>query len=252
MAKPREMLFSNWTISIVAALLMTGILLDGKLYNNKSVSTGIFNLPAPVKITVSRRDSTIMTFAKYANQWRLTRPAVAPLNSGRVKILLDSNRQTSRNYAATDLPLEELFADPIILEIDGKSFQLGVIEPVSKQRYVLANNRVYLQADHVVPLIRSGTSPFLDLSITGNVKRVTINESVAADKNAWSSLKALGIVPRMHITSAPVDFIEIIQPNNQQTEFQYFSQEGVAILASPDSEFGYLISSQQAQKLGLE
>ena len=252
MAEVLRLLRSNLFISIVAAILGTGVLLDGKLYNKTPVSRSIFSLPAPSKITISQQDSIMMIFEKQPDQWLLTEPAIAPLNPERVGVLLDSNQQTSRSYAAADLPLEELFTNPVTVEIDGNSFQLGTIEPVSKQRYVLAKNRVYLQADHIMPMIRSGTSPFLDLSITKAVKRVSIDGAIARDSNAWSSLRALGIVPRKHITTAPVHSIEVMQSNKVNMLFELFIQEGVSILATPDREFGYLLSAKQAHQLGLK
>ena len=228
-----------------------GILLDGKLYNQTPATRTVFEIPTPSKIIIRQQDSIIMAFEKQTDRWLLTTPEIAPLNSERVQVLLDSNRQTSRSYDTTELPVEELFTNPVSVEIDGHPFQLGMIEPVSKQRYVLANDKVYLQADHVMPMIRSGTSPFIDLAVTKSVTRVSIDGLVSEQITDWSSLVALGILPRRHITTAPVHSIEISNAANHNTRFQLFFQEGVAILAKPDSEFGYLISAQQAQKLGL-
>lgn len=251
MAEIFRRLSSNTVISIIAAGLAIGVLLDGKLYNKSPATTTIFTLPSPGKIIISQQDTTMMVLEKQSDQWLLTEPVIAPLNTERVNVLLESNQQTKRSYATADLPIEQLFLNPVTVEIDGHSFQLGIIEPVSKQRYVLANDRVYLQADHVMPMIRSGTSPFLDLSITSVVQQVSIDGAIASDNRAWSSLKALGIVPRKQITTAPIHSIEVFQANKQRTVFQLYNQEGVAILAAPGSEFGYLISAQQAQQLGL-
>lgn len=251
MAEHRSILLSNKVIGTIAIVLAMGILLDGKLYNRTPKATGIFPLTQPATISISQHDDVIMAFEKRDDLWVMTSPTDAPLNQQRVQVLLDSNSQVSRSYSAAGLPMADLFPKPITMEIDGHQFQLGELEPVSKQRYVLAEDHVYLQADHVIPMLRAGTSAFLDLQLTNTVTKVEIDEHEIHNPEAWSSLKALGIVPRSKLNTDPITTVTVTQQNKGKSTLQLHVQEGVIILASPLNRYGYLISQQQSTQLGL-
>lgn len=251
MAERSNPLLSNKVISFIALVLMAGILLDGKLYNRTPKVTRIFPITNPVRILVKQQDQVIMAFEKNNKQWEMTEPTDAPLNAERIQVLLDSNNQLSRSYSASDLPLTDLFPDPISLEINDRQFQLGELEPVSKQRYVRAGTLVYLQADHVLPMIRAGVSAFLDLTVTNTVSKVEIDLESQPNPESWSSLTALGIVSRSKLSTDPVSSIIIRQKNKNDKVYQLHNQDGMVVLTSPLKQYGYLISEQQAIKLGL-
>lgn len=243
---------SNRVIGIIAAVLAAGILLDGKLYNRPPQSMGIFSQANPASISISHQDQLIMAFENNNNHWVMTEPADAPLNAERIQVLLDTNHQVSRSYSTAELPLADLFPHPVTIDIDGKQFQLGELEPVSKLRYVLANDKVYLQADHVIPMIKAGTSAFLDLVLTDSVSLVEIDQQPLPGPELWSSLTALGIVPRSELDTQPLTAITIVQKNKDHMIFHLHVQEDVVILVSPSQRYGYLISQQQAKQLGLQ
>lgn len=251
MVKQTSVLLSNRVISIIAVILAAGILLDGKLYNRAPKAAMIFSLTDPATISIRQQDQLIMAFENTNEQWVMTQPTDAPLDTDRIQLLLDSNHQISRSYVAAELPLEDLFPHPVTIDIDGKQFQLGELEPVSKLRYVLADNRVYLQADHVIPMIRAGATAFLDLGLTDSVTAVEINQQSIQNPESWSSLKALGIVPNSKLDTDPVFSITIKQKSKDNQIFQVYVQEDVVILSSPSKRYGYLISQQQSEQLGL-
>jgi hypothetical protein len=98
-----NVLLSNKVISVVAALLLAGILLDGKLYNRLPQSTGIYSISAYPDVTVSKDNQTIMKFKHMDGRWHLTEPFVAPVHASRVQPLLDTNTQTLRSYELSEL-----------------------------------------------------------------------------------------------------------------------------------------------------
>ncbi len=245
-----DQLLSNRVVIIIASLLAIGILLDGKAYNRSPQLQSIYSIQNARSVTVSQNDQTTMAFERHSDQWMLTTPLNAPANAQRVQVLIDSNWQTNRSYSATDLPLTELFSDAIELDIDGHLFRLGTIEPVSKMRYVMAGDKVYLQADHVIPVLRASTSAFVDLTIASNVTAVTVDDIKQENPQSWSGLKALGIISLEDISEDAAAVVQVKQKTGDQ-QFNLHYQQGTAILVPPQQAFGYILSPQQLIQLDL-
>lgn len=245
-----DQLLSNRVVIIVASLLAIGILLDGKAYNRPPQLQPAYSIQNARTVTVRQNDQTIMAFEKQTDQWMLTTPVNAPARTERVQVLIDSNYQTNRSYAAMNLPLTELFSNAIELEIDGHPFKLGNIEPVSKMRYVLAADKVYLQADHVIPMLRASTSAFVDLAITSAVTGVTIDDIKQANPQSWSGLRALGIISRENITEDAAASV-VVKQETSDRQFNLHYQQGSTLLISPQQAFGYILSPEQIIQLNL-
>jgi hypothetical protein len=246
-----NVILSNKVISVVAALLLAGILLDGKLYNRLPQSTGIYSISAYPDVTVSKDNQTIMKFKHMDGRWHLTEPFVAPVHASRVQPLLDTNTQTLRSYELSELDNGQLFNNSVQLEIDNQLYQIGQLEPVSKMRYTLANNRVYLQADHVLPLLRAGQKAFVDLTVSGTVTSVQINDNNLPDVSAWSNLDALGLITPEQVSGQPLAVITVNAKKSRIRSFQLYAVDGIAALLNESGKYGYLFSARQAETLGL-
>ncbi len=245
------MLLSNRSIIVIAALLFAGILLDGKAYNRTPEALEIYRLNAFPDIKISKDDQTIMRFGHVNGRWHLTEPFVAPVHASRLQPLLDTNRQSTRSYDKSEVDTSGLFSDNVVLEIDTHKYQLGQIESVSQMRYVMANERVYLQADQVIPLLHAGQKAFVDLNVTKQVVAADINGSGVADPALWSNLAALGLITSEQVTSESSATINITPQNSRKVSYQLHWLDGIAALVVDSGDYGYLLSSEQSQLLGL-
>lgn len=246
-----SLLTSNKVVTLVSLLLLAGILLDGKVYNRPPQSSGIYTVSTYPKVKVSKGDQTILQFEHVDKRWHLTEPFVAPVHASRVQPLLDTNTQTLRSYELSELDTSQLFGDSVRLDIDSFEYQLGQLESVSKMRYILANNKVYLQADHVLPLLRAGQKAFVDLKVSDAVTGVEINDTKISEISAWSNLDALGLIKPEQINSQAVATINIDSRKSGNHRYQLHSVDGIAALVVESGRYGYLLSARQSENLGL-
>jgi len=220
------------------------------------------------------QDNVVIALHKAKDEWLVTAPFHAPARQSRVALLLDSNNQTARSYMPEELKtstnnnFSNSFLDPIELRVNGNLFLLGDIEPVSQLRYVSANNKVYLQADHIVPLLQSPRSTFTDLEIVKSAESVElqlhtgqINTSdngsnsttflSAEQLSHWNDLNALMIIDAdlLDRTSTAVAIVSLPAGDTRHLDIFPFQQH--VALRPATSAFAYLISEQQAEKLGI-
>ncbi len=246
-------MFSNKVVALIACVLFTAIMLDGKAYNRTPERVGIYSLPDRPTVTLKKDNGPEpkLSFSHLRGRWFLTEPFIAPAISARIEALMSANTVTSRSYRAEELDIDALFKDAVIMEIGAKSFKFGQLEPVSQQRYVLAGQRVYLQSDNVVPLLQAGANAFIDLSLTDSVKAVAINNKKLEIIDAWSNLNSPGLIPSAKISNPPVAHINVTTSDNLKIQLELYSVDNFAVLHSSGEHYGYLLSAAQAEALQL-
>jgi len=175
--RPDGFKISNLTLLLVIAVLTSGILFDGILYNKPLVQQVIYPIEDAQLIELHLDDQLILAFKQSDEQWSQTHPFSAPAQQQRVQVLLDTNRFTRREYKESQLPDTDIFNQSVTLTVDGNPYELGSVEPVSNLRYVKADKRIYLQPDTVIPLLRAANNAFVDLKITAEVQQVSIGGS---------------------------------------------------------------------------
>ncbi len=238
---------SNLTLLGVIAALGTGVLLDGKLYNKRPQQTAIHALGDAQTIELQFAGEQILSFDKINNNWQQSYPVSAPVQAQRLQVLLDTNKYSQRKYAATDIPEEDIFVDPIKLKINDAEYDFGSIEPVSRLRYVRSGDLVYLQPDTVVPLLSASNNAFLDLQITHDVENITIGETTLEQPDTWSNLQAVDVIDDK--SSGPALDIEVISNKKSKLLKAKHSDSGYTI--SEDNGFTYLLDPTTAESLGL-
>jgi len=238
---------SNPALLAVIAILGTGILLDGKLYNKKPQQVAIHALGDAQTIELQFAGQQILGFDKINDNWQQSFPVLAPVQSQRLQVLLDTNKYSQRKYATADVPEDDIFVDPIKLKINDVEYDFGSIEPVSKLRYVRSGDLVYLQPDTVVPLLSAKNNAFLDLQITNDVQNITIGETTLEQPDAWSNLQAVDIIDDK--SSGPALDIEVISNKKSQLLKAKHGDSGYTI--SEDNGFTYLLDPTTAESLGL-
>jgi len=265
--------FSNRNLAIIALVLIIGAAGDGLLYNRPDTNVTIYPLQDPQSIEVRYQDEVVIALRKFNDRWLVTAPFHAPARYSRVALLLDSNNQIARSYtqdvlqSATDDNFKQIFTDAVELRVDGNLFLLGLIEPVSQLRYVAANNKVYLHADHIVPLLQSPASTFTDLNITLSVESVDIqfpakSASTGNDRgkdgvesavqlSEWNDLEALTVINANLIKQPLMATATVYKSADSSTRFDIFPFQQHVALHPQKSEFAYLITEQRAEQLGI-
>lgn len=261
------MLLSNRFLAIVALALLAGTIGDGVLYNRPDASHAIYPFDSVSRIEISQQDHTLLALQKAdAERWEITAPFHAPAKSTRVALLLDSNVQTTRSYPLRTKENEHLhnaFTQPLTLRLDEHEFLLGDIETVSQLRYVMANDHVYLQADHIVPLLQSARSTFTDLRISDAVESVDIHSTNgetsanATQLAAWDKLDALAVIDAAMIEAEMPDRITDasvtlqLSADNKRSTLQVIPFREYVALQPDDKKYAYLVSEEQALALGV-
>ena len=97
-AHPEGFRLSNLSLVMVMAILGTGILLDGKLYNRTPAQTAIHALGEEQSVELQYAGEQILGFDKINNNWQQSFPLPAPVKSQRVQVLLDTNKYSQRKY----------------------------------------------------------------------------------------------------------------------------------------------------------
>ncbi len=240
---------SNITLLGLTALLGAGILLDGTLYNQPTPKLSIYPINAPSSVEVLYAEQAVLAFEKSDQQWQQTKPIPAPAHQQRIQALLDTNKLSPRKYASADLPVDEIFKEPITLKLNGSRFDFGTIEPVSKLRYVRANGEVYLQPDIVLPLLNAVNNAFVDLKITDKVESVTIGDTKFTEPDIWSHLQAIDVTPNATDRSNPGLKINVVQDGHSKNLTAHLTEIG-AILSN-ENGFDYLLNDKTAESLGL-
>lgn len=241
---------SNLTLIAVIGILGTGILLDGILYNKAPLQKAIHNIGNVQTITAYIDSQQVVALKKVDNKWHQTHPISAPAQNLRVQPLLDTNKYSQRSYQLSELPHEEIFADAVTLKINDAEYQIGSVEPVSKLRYVRSGNQVYLQPDTLIPMLTAADTVFVDLTITSNVKSISIGDKVLEQPQAWSDLKGSSIVetvPAGHTDN--VVEIRVIEDNQTRLLTGIYSEIGYTI--TTDQGYTYLLPDAIAETLGL-
>ena len=271
-------MFSNRSLAIIAAALLIGAATDGVLYNLPDTATTIYPLDDARSIEVKHQDNVVLALQKAEHEWVVSAPFHAPAKASRVALLLDTNHQTARSYNAEDLQTaigyqSESFPDPIELRIDNNLFLLGNIEPVSQLRYVSANDTVYLQADHVLPLLQSPKSTFTNLTIARSVESVELEIHLSDTGNTtagnphpsrhsptpvspeqlsrWSDLEALAVIDAQLLDQTPVATATVDQTAADKKRYDIIRFQKYIALYPSDAKYAYLVSEEQADKLGI-
>ena len=269
-------MFSNRSLAIIAAALLIGAATDGVLYNLPETANAIYPLNDARSIEVKHQDNVVLALQKAEHEWVMSAPFHAPAKASRVALLLDTNHQTARSYNAEDLQTaigyqSESFPDPIELRIDNNLFLLGNIEPVSQLRYVSANDTVYLQADHVLPLLQSPKSTFTNLTIASSVESVELEIHLSDADNTtagnpsrrsptpvspeqlsqWSDLEALAVIDARLLDQTPVATATVDQTAADKKSYDIIRFQKYIALYPSGAKYAYLVSEEQADKLGI-
>lgn len=115
-----------------------------------------------IEIIVPLQQSALLQ--RQDGAWRALEPRDAELDVQRLQnVLTILNASAAPGYEAASLDLKEFGLEPpaATLRIDDHSFHFGTIEPLSRRRYVLHGNKLYLLTDNYYPLLSRGIGNLL-------------------------------------------------------------------------------------------
>ncbi len=242
---------SNVALLVLIAALGAGILLDGQVYNKPTPMQTIYPLNSATSIEVHFDNQLILGFEKKdQQQWLQSTPIAAPAQQQRVQVLLDTNKHGQRYYPSSALPTEDIFKEPITLKLDKATYEFGSVEPVSKLRYVRANDRIYLQPDSVIPLLSAASNAFIDLKVTAQVQSIKIGDTPLAQADLWSNLTAIDVTPKKPKLPGTGINVNLVQNGKPLRLTAVHTDNGYVI--SSENGFDYTLSAQAAKSLGLD
>lgn len=124
------------------------------------------------KITVNRASQNTIEIIKTGQGWQLQQPFIASASDSRINMLLSLlNSVPSQQFAIDDnLDLSEFgLAEPnVTIRFNNNEFAFGDTEKLSGQRYLRADNRIYLFNDSISPLLQASASGFIENRLFAN------------------------------------------------------------------------------------
>jgi len=146
-------------------------------------------------ITIKRVQRKEIKLLKQASGWKIVRPITADGNHTRIRLLLSlvNTPIHSQLHDVDDASLEKFGLKPInvSLQLNEQLFTFGDIEPLSKRRYVLHNNSIYLIDDLISPLLNANMASFIDnrlLSASEQITEIQLPQLINGELDAANPL----------------------------------------------------------------
>ncbi|PHS68627.1 MAG: hypothetical protein COB23_08785 [Methylophaga sp.] len=155
---------------------------DSFLTPDLSVNTITDTQTSQIKhITIKRENRDNIELQKSSTGWHIDHPIQAEANNTRINLLL--SLLTSTPYNQLRLPASESLAqfglDPVKLSIqlNDQVFVFGDTDPISKHRYILYHQIIYLISDNITPMLNANAASFINnrlLPIAKNINKIQL------------------------------------------------------------------------------
>jgi len=228
------------------------------------------------KIKIIRRDLEEIYFSKQGNQWMIQTPYDIAANNIRINTILKLLQAHSYTQLdSNDVELNRLLLDdPVVsIQFDDTKIDFGDTSPIGKDklRYVLLNNIVHLINDSLYQQLLTNASFFIspklipeesnikalhllehDIQLVDGIWKIDPNMDIGTDDiiavlNAWRNAEAITV--RKFIRGDIKEKITIELDQTQAIEFLVVSPLPNLVLARPEFNVQYHISSYEAEKL---
>ena len=228
------------------------------------------------KIKIIRRDLEEIYFSKQGNQWMIQTPYEIAANNMRINTILKLLQAHSYTQLdSNDVELNRfLLDDPVVsIQFDDTKIDFGDTSPIGKDklRYVLLNNIVHLINDSLYQQLLTNASFFIspklipeesnikalhllehDIQLVDGIWKIDPNMDIGTDDiiavlNAWRNAEAITV--RKFIRGDIKEKITIELDQTQAIEFLVVSPLPNLVLARPEFNVQYHISSYEAEKL---
>lgn len=203
-------------------------------------------------ILIEHKNKPAIVFRKINDQWRLIKPGIAPVNSEKIKHLLTILREpviASYDPEGKDLTQFGLAPSKIKLTINSEEATFGSTNPVTLNRYILKNNRIYTIKEIVYGVLGTSVVSFLthrlvpDLVLEKEAVKVKSTPEMFSQKKSsfWQQLEARNIAD-YEGDETIIGKIELLLYSDQQQEqinLDVLEIEPVLVLGRPDLQVKY-------------
>jgi len=214
-------------------------------------------------ITVTPFGQPEMRLHKQAGRWLLATLEDFPANADVLKHLMAlTQAEILSDYALPELRSEFGLARGVVITFNAQSVTLGKLDPVRKQRYVQANERLYLIFDRYSHHLQTSlVSPKL-LPEEGQLEQVELPHRVLKrDPNGWQSSPELAAKTLQNsvnlwthaeaqkvvlLSQAPSDSNVVLQLEHQRIRYWFDAQEKTLTRLKPAIRY-YLSDTLIAQ-----
>ena len=200
----KKLWLNVFLLAIVLLLIVLLVYTPKLLTDGVDKKQGLFKatLAEVNHIRIERQGQVAVVLAKQKNQWLLVKPALAPINNERVRQLLtiiDEPIQQQLARKKDDLKTFKLDAERIKLTLNDEEITFGMINPITKNRYVLKNRNIYTIKEIVYGTLGSSVTHLLQHRLLPTSMRVTkikapaLFNSTKQALQGWHLLEATNI-----------------------------------------------------------
>ena len=153
----------NAALAVVVAALALFVFLKPGAPDPAGHALTALKAGAARSIRIERPGAPAIALEKKGDDWLMTAPLAARANLMRVQLLLAiTDARSEHRFAATDLDRFGLERPEVRLTINGQSFDFGVVNPVSREQYVLTGNAVYTVGFRYAAALPGGPVDLID------------------------------------------------------------------------------------------
>lgn len=230
---------------------------------------------AAIRIALSGKPE--VDLARSGDNWRLTAPLQWPADAATIQGVLDTMQvPVSGRFAARGADLSQYGLDKpsLRLWLDGREYDFGDVQPVSKQRYVLAGGEIELVDDFLYYRVAHDAYWWLDKGLVPEGARVVavqlpgatltqndkgIWQMAPADKavtaealgklvQAWAEARAMSIAP-LGKGKAQGEVALSLAGEKQPLRYEILQDPDYFVLARPDLGWEYQLDAAEADAL---
>lgn len=236
----RKKLWLN-ALLLSSVVLLVFLLSDSSRLENRATAPPQRLFQTPLydvqRIMIERQGKTDIVLMKEQQQWLLIKPALAPLNHQRIQHLLtilDEPIQGKLARQEGDLEAFQLEAEKIKLTINDEKITFGMINPITKNRYVLKNTSIYTIKEIVYGTLGSSVTQLLQHRLLPNNLQVTQIETPASfynttvAKEAWHTVEATNIADYSG-NETILGIVSLTIQNNKQNNEKHRNHERTAL-----------------------
>lgn len=203
----RKKLWLNLALLLLVVGLVLLLMINNKseqAQHNAGKSMRLFDTLAQdvQRIVIERQGKQTVVLQKKQQYWLLAKPALAALSEQRIQHLLTIVEEPIQGKLARqegDLARFQLDAEQIKLTINDEKITFGMINPVTKNRYVLKNGSIYMIKEIVYGTLGSSVTQLLQHRLLPRHLQVTQIEApasfytTATTYEAWHTVEATNI-----------------------------------------------------------
>jgi uncharacterized protein DUF4340 len=262
-------------LALLAAVATLAVLVFRKEVGNEAPGVSDLDPAKVASVRLERPEQPIVALEKRGGEWRLTAPVAARADAVRVQRLLQFlTTIPARRLPAQDLARFDLDRPMARIQVDGREWAFGMLNPLTQEQYVRGGDWVYpldarLTADVFAPAMRffsprllaDGESPVAfdigPVKLEQREGRWVVFPAPAEppsqdDLNRWVNEWRLATAGGVQVAtggSKPLEEIRLRLADGRALSFQVLSREPNLVLVRADEGLAYRFSKAVGDRL---